>query len=223
MRVLHIIPSAFDYFEDIRDSAMTLAHNERERGLDVEAITLQYGAVGQSEKAAIRKISPVMSFAGLISGDSIIKLVDDFDIIHLHLPTLGLMRRIIEWKKKNINKPLIITYWRDPKINDIFSYFISLYNRYYEKQLRCLADKIVCFLPDDYQKIGFLRRLADKNKIINIDKAVRNIALDGIHLTNIPNDIKLTKADMEALACISIYDKLINNSNYGEQRTEELF
>ncbi|EKD42976.1 MAG: hypothetical protein ACD_72C00515G0006, partial [uncultured bacterium] len=44
MRVLHIIPSAFDYFDDIRSEAFKMIDAEIEMGIDAEAMTLEYGA-----------------------------------------------------------------------------------------------------------------------------------------------------------------------------------
>lgn len=210
MKILHLVPSAFHYFDDIRDRAMSLAGREREYGTEVEAYTIQYGAVGSGEKNAVRTMAPAMDFAGMFGGEKVFESFSDFDLIHLHLPMLGLLRGIVDWKKSNMAKPLVITYWRDVQFSDLFSYFIGWYSRYYVRRLFTLADAIMCFSVEAFNKTAGRRGLGDVEKIIDVENAGRHVAGGGIHLTIGENQLKLTKADMEALACVSIYGKIIN-------------
>ncbi len=210
MRVLHIIPSAFEYFDDIRNNAMAVVNKQKELGIEVEAFTLQYGAVSSKQKTSLKQVVPGVKFVGLFKSDAVISSFDDFDIIHLHLPALGLIPKIIKWKEIGNKQPLVVTYWREMMLSDLFSYFVRWYNYRNDKKIYDIADAIICFDILSFNKTRFARRLTDRSKIINLEEEKQRIISKNIHLTNTGNNIKLTKEDMEALACVSIYDILIN-------------
>ena len=43
MRVIHIIPAVYNYFDDIKDFAFGVLEHQLKLGVDADAITLQYG------------------------------------------------------------------------------------------------------------------------------------------------------------------------------------
>ena len=58
MRVIHIIPSAFEYFDDIRSQAFRLLDGLNKLGVETEAFTLQYGSTNKAQKASIKEAAP---------------------------------------------------------------------------------------------------------------------------------------------------------------------
>ncbi|MBI5221390.1 MAG: hypothetical protein HY979_01120, partial [Candidatus Magasanikbacteria bacterium] len=86
MKVLHIIPSAFNYFDDIRAEAFGWLEEENNFGLESEAITLEFGSTTKQEQSEIKVVAPNRQFIGQqpISKNS--ESWDQFDIINLHCP-----------------------------------------------------------------------------------------------------------------------------------------
>ena len=146
MRVIHIIPSAFEYFDDIRSQAFKLLDGLHKLGVETEAFTLQYGSTNKAEKASIKKASPsVHDYIGNFDIDSAIANFADFDIVHLHCPFFGAAGKIFRWKKLNPNIPLVATYYRKVRIYDLMSLFISVYNVYYLPKIFKLVDAVSRF------------------------------------------------------------------------------
>ncbi len=132
MRVIHIIPSAFEYFDDIRSQAFKLLEELNKLGVENEAFTLQYGSPNKAEKLSIKESAPsVHNHIGDFNMDTAITSFSDFDIVHLHCPFFGAAGKILQWKISNPNTPLVITYYRKVRIEDLMAFFIWLYNAYY--------------------------------------------------------------------------------------------
>ncbi len=153
MRVIHIIPSAFDYFNDIRAQAFALLESLHRLGVENEAVTLQYGAAGKTLKESVRQSAPsVHSYLGDFDMGSVIKSFADFDIVHLHCPFFGAAGKILRWKKLNPNTPLVITYYRAVRVWDLMSFFIRLCNAYYLPKFYKLAGSVSQFNPEESQQ-----------------------------------------------------------------------
>ncbi len=143
MRVIHIIPSAFEYFDDIRSRAFKLLDGLCKLGVENEAFTLQYGSTTKALKSSVAEASPaVHNYVGNFDIDAAITSFADFDIVHLHCPFFGAAGKILQWKKNNPDIPLVVTYYRDVKIVDTISLFIRLYNTYYLPKFFKLADAV---------------------------------------------------------------------------------
>jgi hypothetical protein len=140
MKVIHLIPSAFHYFDDIRDRAMALVNAERKLGIVAEAYTLQYGATTKRDEISVSQKMPGLNFHGMFGNDDIIKDLDNYDIVHLHCPFFGLAKDLLAWKKNNPDKILAVSNWRKVIVIDLFSIFIALYNRYFLPKITRLAD-----------------------------------------------------------------------------------
>lgn len=145
MRIIHIVPSAFDYFDDIRASAFQLVDGLYEIGVNVEVFTLQYGSVNKKLKERVSSESTSHhNYAGSVGEKDLIKNLDNFDIIHVHCPFLGAGNKILAWHKAHPQKQLVITYYRDTQVSDFFSIFIKLYNRIFLPKLFVAARVILC-------------------------------------------------------------------------------
>jgi hypothetical protein len=150
MRVIHIIPSAFEYFDDIRSQAFKLLNGLHKLGVETEAFTLQYGSPNKAEKSSIKQASPsVHNFIGDFDINTAIASISNFDIVHLHCPFFGAAGKILYWKKLNPNTPLVVTYSRDVQVGDVMSLFIRFYNAYYLPKIFKLADAVNRFNPEE--------------------------------------------------------------------------
>lgn len=150
MKVIHIIPSAFEYFDDIRSQAFKLLEELHKLNVETEAFTLQYGLSNKAEKKSIKEASPsVHSHIGDFDIESAIKSFTDFDVVHLHCPFFGAAGKILRWKQNNPNTPLVVTFYREVKIVDLMSLFFRLYNAYYLPKFFKLADAASRFNPKE--------------------------------------------------------------------------
>lgn len=146
LKVLHIIPAAFEYFDDIKGYAFGLVGEmNKYGGIFADVFTLQYGPPTRSEKEGVGEVAPEQEYAG---SAPINEIIDDFslyDIIHLHAPFLGAARRILRWKEDSPEIPLIITLYRDVPNVDLIAWGIKWYNNYYLPKLFKQADLVTVF------------------------------------------------------------------------------
>lgn len=210
MKILHIIPSAFDYFNDIKEKAMSLAEKQKELGFSVEAFTVQYHGLTPKQTAEGSLQAPLLHFSGVYNTEEVISELSDFDIIHFHAPFLGIVGKICSLLKSKANKSkIVISYWRNPIINDLFSVYIYLYNRFYIPRLSALSDAQMFMGADGSRMADIKKWIKNVNNITDFgdEKAVNN----NIPLTPDGNRIKLDIRNKEAIICLSVYNNLINN------------
>lgn len=168
MRVIHIIPSAFDYFDDIRSQAFKLLDGLHKLGVETEAFTLQYGTTNKAEKASIKSASPsVHDYIGNFDIDDAVASFSDFDIVHLHSPFFGGAGKILNWKKLNPDIPFVITYYRAVRILDLMSLFIKFYNAYYLPKIYKLAQSASRFNSEESQQSIAADTLVVYNSLAN--------------------------------------------------------
>ena len=212
MRILHLVPSAFNYFNDIRDFVFELTGHLSAAGAESEIFTLQYGATTRQAKTELRQKSDGASFQGHIGIDEIIASLNNFDVIHLHCPFLGAAGRLLAWKKQNPSRKLLITYYRDVRLPDLFSFFILLYNNYYLPKLFKVADAISCISTEDLKRTSAWRWIKDKPAIIEL-KTRQNKAENpqNVHLTEDANNIQLIPAAELAEACLRAYNTVLSS------------
>ncbi len=201
MRVLHIIPAAFEYFDDIRSESFRLVDGLYKMGVETEAFTLQYGGPTKKLKAEIKEnSSSVHTHISSTGAAGLVESFDEFDIIHLHCPFLGAARHILDWKKLHAQTPLIVTYHRDVEWVDTFSLLIKLYNHYYLPRIFRAADVLIC---NNFDELASLRgsRYIEANKHVT--------ALDSITLEK--DEVSPNWTVMEAIAAKTalVYNTLI--------------
>jgi len=188
MKILHIIPSAFDYFNDIRYEAFNLLEEEGDLGMESDAITVGYGSVTRKEKKETSAVAPSRRYIGQEDFKKTVKAWDYYDIVNLHCPFFGELGTVLKWSKEHPEKKLIITYHHDFVTPDFFGYFIKIYNYYFLPKLFDIANLVVFFAEQrNYSKLG-IKMLKDRSKI-----AVLGLPDDGndIHNFSIAEDMVL--------------------------------
>jgi len=199
IKVVHIIPAAFNYFDDIKSFVFSVIDLQNSYGVEASAITLQYGS-GDIKKdrdfleqkkteAKTKKDLPNFDFKGVKSIGEAVGEFDQFDIVHMHLPFFGAGKLILNWKKENTDIPFVITYYHDFKSLDFFSLMITAYNKYYVPKLLNIADMVTCIDPGSFAKSLGFRVLKDKTKlfVLESEKFEKNQ-----HLTNFKDEVELS-------------------------------
>lgn len=159
MKVVHLVPAAWDYFDDIRDAVFGLIGKEIKLGLASEAITLQYNQTTPRQAKEISSRLPGLSYRGGMSGKGLAVALDEFDLVHLHCPFLGAAKDIIAWKKSRPDKPLLVSVHRPVRIVDFFSLIIAAYNTFYQPKIFSLAARRLTF-PANEVKLSQTEDLA---------------------------------------------------------------
>lgn len=213
MKALHIIPSAFDYFDDIRVEAFDLVEKLNKLGCEADAITLQYGSSPSSRKIKkeIHRAAPSRIFSGIVKADDLIKEFNSYDIVHVHCPFFGAAESIERWKSDvGSRTPLVLTYYREVKVTDLFALVIKWYNSYHLPKLFKLAEAIVCPSIGEFRKSRMRRYLKDESKLFELDGST-NFS-DG-DLTPTLDEVKLSGAEAWAEKQMMLYRKLLGVFN----------
>ena len=128
MKVTHIIPSAFEYFDDIRERTFSWVEELSKLGVDIDVFTLQYERPTPAVKLEISDVAPSRTYShtGSIKTmtETIIKMAppaSELEIIHLHTPFLGGAAKIMEFIKSRQSTPLVITHHRPVQLVNLFS------------------------------------------------------------------------------------------------------
>lgn len=144
MRVIHIIPTAFDYFDDIKKYAFKLVEEMNEyTNFEAETFTLQYSGITQADRTAVRHFAPHQNYVGSQTINEAVEYLNTFDVVHLHAPFLGAGRMLWQWRQNNLDKVLVVSEYRSVPIIDLISVGIRWYNKYYLKRLKSLADIVL--------------------------------------------------------------------------------
>ena len=148
MSVLHVVPSAFDYFSDISSDVWQWVNKLNKKGIDTDVFTLQYGTVpfwDEDEKAkknSKKKKSTARSYSGTVSINEAIEDWEQYELIHLHCPFLGAAAKILRFKALHPDIPLVVTIHRGTPIVDLIALGIKCYNSYYLPKIIKVADAV---------------------------------------------------------------------------------
>jgi hypothetical protein len=165
MRVVHVVPSAFEYFEDIRVAAFNIVEELDRQGIDSEIITLQYGNPSRSTREVAERQEMKRSYKGTLPIPELLESLKQCDIIHFHTPILGFLGKFITWQKTHLDAKVVVSYYRPIAYTDVLSWFIAWYNRHYLPRLAAKAKAIVYFT--DYGTKSIAARMADEALVID--------------------------------------------------------
>lgn len=208
MRVLHIIPSAFDYFNDIRSSAFSLIEDLNTFGVAVEALTIQYEEPSKGVESEIKTAAPSREYQGTIGMVEVAKTLAEFDIIHLHAPGFGAVGKVLMWKKQFLQLPLVVTVHGRFPVSDLFSVVVKAYNWYYLPRVFRVAEAMVCSSVADFKAYYRLSFSRYRQKLWEIDE---NAEWLGEDLTKDPDLVQLTPRERLAFKYVTVYNDLVKN------------
>lgn len=197
MQILHIVPAAFEYFEDIRKEAFDLVDSLNSLGYDCEIITLQYSAVSKRlEKQVAQETKQRMQFEKIYNDTELKEQMDKAEIIHLHVPFLGMGKKLLKYKQDNPQKKFIITFHQNLPYTDFFTIIIWLYNSFYLRRLVNLADFVVAENEQIFRQGGGFSYLKDLKKFVSLDNFIDFIIKNDPNLTERLNSFKLDKSNI---------------------------
>ncbi len=184
-RVAHVIPAAFNYFDDIQSEAFSLVEGLGELGIDNEAFTIEFGgSVSKSKHERVERVAPSRSFGGLSPFADVVDSFDQFDILHVHCPLFGAAGKIIKWKKAHPHIPFLVTYYHPMAMPDFFSLIIIGYNVLYLPKLFILADAVASPEPHGIPTglVAKNKRILEVNSVVNFSKSELTIIPEGERL-----------------------------------------
>lgn len=207
MKVLHIVPSAFNYFDEVRKSVFELVGNLEEFGLDNYVFTLQYSTVNKRlEKEVEVQSKNKMSFEKIYNKEGFEEKLDWADIIHLHTPFLGMGKNILAYKKKHPQKKLLVTVHKNLQYIDFFTIIIWLYNRWYLNKIIEKADFVCAEDETIFEKTTGKKLRKDDKKFISLNYLINFINKDSPLLTEKLKDLKIKgPQSQEAVAYAELY------------------
>src|SRR3989344_1269126 len=205
MKVLHIIPSAFNYFDDIRAEAFELIESLHKLGVEAEAFTLQYGGVGSSKRyeGQVKEVAPSRHFAGTVRGEELVASFGEYDLIHVHCPFFGAARGILHWKELNPKIPLVATYHRAFVATDLFGWCIKWYSDYYLPKILSVADAVV-YEPRDAAN-AVVKYVKDSRKLVELNSSANFL---GVDLSGALSEFKLGTKELLALKYKMLYNEV---------------
>lgn len=211
MKVVHIIPTAFNYFDNIKFGAFELVEQEQKLGAEAKVLTLQYETVSEKEKKILSGPfgpSPSCDYQGTMGAKQAFSSLNEYDLIHLHCPFLGAAGKILQWRRLNPRKPFVVSFYEDVIWTDFTSLFVILYNRYYLPKIISSADFVLCLDEENAKKVWKKYTKGRRNI------ALVNIGKDEKHLTNNSVAVKLNNKTvrMSVEKIMSVYDFLLENN-----------
>jgi hypothetical protein len=204
MRVLHIVPSAFNYFDDIRTLVFAVVDElDQVQGIDQNIFTLEYGPPSKQHKEVLHQVTPGRSYQGARSIEALCTSFVEYDIVHIHSPFLGAAKKLVAARKQH--PPLILSYYRDVELVDLLSYFIRWYNRVYIPQLAAISSAVTSCSPHLFSG---LQKVLQKKEIPFVKFA--NFLPDFKPLTYSPSSVQLLKeVPFLAKQFLILYNSLI--------------
>jgi hypothetical protein len=210
MRIIHIIPSVFNYFDDIRAEAFALVDTLQSAGVEADVFTLQYGsaAAAPSVQTEVKAVTPKAgrTYKGQVNINKAIESFSDYDIVHLHAPFFGAAGKILAWKQAHPEIPFVVTCHRRMVTPDFLSLFLKLYSLYYLPKIFAVVDIITVPSLNKF-KAYFGRSFKQySNKLVEIDDSAMFLDQD---ISISPDGAELASAERLALKYIMVYNELV--------------
>lgn len=203
MRVIHFVPSAFEYFEDIRSNVFHIVEELDKEEVNSEIITLQYGAPTQTSKQAAAEQEVKRSYKGTMPTPELLESLSRFDIIHFHVPLLGFLGKFIKWKKLHPEARVVVSYYRPVRYDDLISWFVKWYNQHYLVQLNASAEAIIHFSNRGFKSLT--AKMRSEALVFNAQKFVS----EPLYEKN--KELQLINLKGLSQIIIAIYSKLLYN------------
>lgn len=203
MRIAHLVPASFEYFDDIRSEVFDLVEAEHALGVDVEVFTLQYGTPTKTSGApSVPSGSRKRKFGGTVDFAVVLRELADFDLVHVHCPFFGGLKKLVAWKHQHPNIPLVVTVYPEVAASDLFSYLVRWYNRAYLPRLLSVAEVVTTMSLE-----SLARSWVPKIKLLIL--ADYSATFQDIDLTTSPDNKRLTPEERLAAKYIMIYQNIV--------------
>ncbi|MDO8499450.1 MAG: glycosyltransferase [bacterium] len=206
MQVIHIVPSLFEYFTDIKELAFELIDAINVEGVEAEPVVFEVSPPTRAEQARILDVAPNIrpTFTKEMKVEQVVDEFAGYDLVHLHCPFFGGAGKILKWKQAHPEKPLLVTYYHDLAFTDLFSLWVRWYNAYYLPKLFTVADMVTCFSADDFNHSHGRYWLNDSRKLFPLGGS-----LNFTPLTDHSYEVKLHDKEEIVANILAAYQMLI--------------
>lgn len=211
MRVIHIIPSVFNYFDAIRAEAFRLVESLDAMGVEADVFTLQYGEQSKTKQEQTEREVRVGSgssrtYSGQVGFAEVVESFSSYDVVHAHAPLFGGAGKIIQWKKEHPEIPFLVTYYQPIVASDLFGLVVRWYAIYYLPRLFKAADMITCGSAEElYRRFG-RRVLTNPEKLVEV--TAEGTDFFGTDLTYGADGLELTTQERLAVKYVMLYNEL---------------
>lgn len=219
MKVLHVIPAAFHYYDDIQTEAFKLVDAESQMGVEAVAYTIEYQLpvkntpLTEKEKKKDEPLAPIPAifqrralpqYKGRVKQEEIESDIESFDIIHVHVPIFGAIGKVLEWKKRFPKLRIFVSVHRKSIKNDFFTVLFALYNKI---MLPKVFAKTECIIAPSMKMLFYsYKRVVEPyiERAVELDESSDFLGTDLSVTTLDWNTLKVK--EILALKCIILYN-----------------
>ena len=142
MKIAHVVCTYPPYSGGMGNTTFELVSRLIDRGHDVTTISPLYDNADETIDHA-KRLAPALSFGNAAWMPTMIKYLDDKDIVHLHYPFFGTAGLVYRWKKKNPTKPLVVTYHMDNRGDGLKGALFNLNTKFFLPKIMKAADACI--------------------------------------------------------------------------------
>lgn len=173
MRVAHVVSTFPPKVGGMGSVCYNEANALAERGHDVTVFTLQYpgsrAITGYPFKTVWLKSFPRLGDAG--NAPQLIKMLKDFDVVHLHYPFYGGAEWVLLAKLLNKQK-YVVTYHMDARPTTLLKFAVQkIYDLFFPKAILSFAEKVIAVDSAHFIHSKFGKKV-EATKVVEIHNAV---------------------------------------------------
>jgi glycosyltransferase involved in cell wall biosynthesis len=155
MKIAHIVCSYPPYHGGMGNVVLQTVDELAKRGHDVEVITPLYQdplpeTVEEYEEPEMKKqidyarrFTPRVKYGNAARIPEVKKMLETFDLVHLHYPFFGTANLVRQWKNRNPFTPLVITYHMDTRAPGWKGLIFKGYNKFWMPRILKSADLLI--------------------------------------------------------------------------------
>ena len=153
MKIAHIVCSYPPYYGGMGNVVHETVSELSKRGHEVTVLTPVYGELPKTTEEYTpemkeqidyaRRLKPTIQYGKAAYIPQVKKGLDQFDLVHLHYPFYGTAGLVRNWKLKNPDKPLVMTYHMDTRAPGLKGIIAKVYTKFWMPRILRSADLLI--------------------------------------------------------------------------------
>jgi len=152
MRIAHIVCSYPPYYSGMGNIVLETVSELKNLGHEVVVFTPMYKDISTEEEFTpemqekidyAKRLKPTIEYGKAARLSQIHRELEDYDLVHLHYPFYGTANLVRNWKQKNPDKPLVITYHMDTRGTGWKGLIFKYYSKYWMPRILGVADMLI--------------------------------------------------------------------------------
>ncbi len=169
MNIAHIVSTYPPYYGGMGNVVLQTVSHLIERGHTVEVMTPLYDVPKakkdfQEKQNYARQLEPSFQYGKAAYIPEVKKMLDDFDIVHLHYPFFGTANVVKKWKQRNPEKKLVITYHMDTRAPSWKGLIFKWYAKFWMPKILRSADLLIASSFDYIESSDAVRIFAEQTE-----------------------------------------------------------